>query len=75
MTKEEIRKGIKELIDNNYGARNPSYPKLIAFQPVKFLNELLPYLHSKGVAIVKSPPKDLTGCVIVLVESLIEEKK
>ncbi len=52
MTKqEEIREGISNLIDNNYNARNPSYPELIAFQPMKFLNELLPYLHSQGVVI------------------------
>ena len=49
---EKIKEGIRQLIDGCYGARNPDYPKLIAFQPMKFLNELLPYLHSQG-AVVK----------------------
>jgi len=52
MTKqEEIREGIRRLIDGCYNARNPDYPKLIAFQPMKFLNEIMPYLHSQGVVI------------------------
>lgn len=52
MTKqEEIIKGIRQLIDGCYNARNPDYPKLTAFQPMKFLNELIPYLHSQGVVI------------------------
>lgn len=44
-----LRQKIRQLIDNCYGATNPDYPKLIAFQPMKFLNELLAYLHSQGL--------------------------
>ena len=52
MTKqEEIKEGVQELIDKCYGASSPDYPKLIAFQPQKFLNELFPLLDRLGVVI------------------------
>ena len=37
----ELREQIRDIIDGCYEARNPDYPKLRAFQPEKFLNELL----------------------------------
>ena len=58
--REEIRKGLRNLIDDCYGAKNPDYPKLTAFQPIKFLNELFPYLHSEGVVIKKEELPILT---------------
>ena len=46
--RKEFREAVRILIDNNYNARNPDYPKLIAFQPMKFLNELLPLIEQAG---------------------------
>lgn len=59
---EELKEGILKLIDANYGARNPSYPELIAFQPMKFLNELLPYLDLVGL--VRKVERELPKCPI-----------
>lgn len=70
MTKrEQLRKGVRGLINGCYGARNPDYPKLAAFQPEKFLNELFPYLDSQGVVTTKH------GFYSDLMEPLIEENK
>jgi len=49
--RKRIEKEIRRLLDRRglgdcYGAINPDYPKLRAFQPIKFLNELLPYIES-----------------------------
>ena len=49
--REEIRKGISVLMDTCWEKCNPDYPKLLTFRPMKFLNELMPYLHSQGVVI------------------------
>ena len=47
----DIREGIQDLMDNCWEQCNPDYPKLITFRPMKFLNELMPFLHSQGVVI------------------------
>ncbi len=43
---EALRKGISELMDGCYNATNPDYPELKAFQGLKFLDKLMPYLES-----------------------------
>lgn len=52
MTRQQkVREGVRVLMDGCYEARNPDYPELAAFQPMKFLNELIPYLHSQGLVV------------------------
>ena len=43
---EALRIEIIKLMDGCYNATNPDYPELKAFQGMKFLNELMPYLES-----------------------------
>ncbi len=51
MTKQEE---IQDLMDNCWEECNPDYPKLLTFRPMKFLNEIMPYLHSQGVVIKRA---------------------
>ena len=43
---EALRKGISELMDGCYNGTNHQYPELRAFQGLKFLDKLMPYLES-----------------------------
>jgi len=43
---EALRKGVSELMDGCYNGTNPDYPELKAFQGLKFLDKLMPYLKS-----------------------------
>lgn len=58
--RKEIKEAVRQLIKDNYNARNPSYPNLIAFRPEKFLNELLPLLSSLNV-VIEDKNEELPG--------------
>ena len=65
MKSEEIRKWIEELGRDVYGLKWQ--------ESVYLADTILQHLHEEGVRIVSQPQGDLTGCVIVKVEPLIEE--
>lgn len=68
-TREKIREGILIAMVTDY------YPYK-RDDAERITDEILSYLHSKGVVIVTYPSKgeNLTGCEIVRIESLIKEK-
>ena len=65
MKSEEICKWIEDL---GQSAFNLNWN-----ESVYLADTILRHLHEEGVRIVSQPQGDLTGCVIVKVEPLIEE--
>ena len=65
MKTEEIRRWIEELGQSAF--------KLNWNESVYLADTILQHLHDEGVRIVSLPQGDLTGCVIVKTEPLIDE--